>query len=171
MAGAGRHQQGPIFRAIDRWEAIEERALTPQSINLIVKRRCALAGLEAREFSAHGLRSGYLTEAAQRGVSLPEADAAVAASIGAAGGQLLQRSRSTTRSSCTARGLNRHSGPRPNVNSASLAARWKGVDWTSIGRRFGPFPRELTAVNFLLVGVISLACGSVTSGCTSGCWR
>jgi integrase len=52
---------------------VEERALTPQSINLIVKRRCALAGLEAREFSSHGLRSGYLTEAAQRGVSLPEA--------------------------------------------------------------------------------------------------
>jgi integrase len=65
--------KGAIFRAIDRWEAVEERALTPQSINLIVKRRCALAGLEAREFSAHGLRSGYLTEAAQRGVSLPEA--------------------------------------------------------------------------------------------------
>jgi integrase len=65
--------KGPIFRAIDRWEAVEERALTPQSINLIVKRRCALAGLEPREFSAHGLRSGYLTEAAQRGVSLPEA--------------------------------------------------------------------------------------------------
>ena len=42
--------KGPIFRAIDRWEAIEERALTPQSINLIVKRRCTMAGLEAREF-------------------------------------------------------------------------------------------------------------------------
>jgi integrase len=65
--------QGPIFRAIDRWEAIEERALTPQSINLIVKRRCAMAGLEAREFSAHGLRSGYLPEAARQGVALPEA--------------------------------------------------------------------------------------------------
>lgn len=65
--------RGPIFRAIDRWEAIEERALTPQSINLIVKRRCAMAGLDAREFSAHGLRSGYLTEASRRGVSLPEA--------------------------------------------------------------------------------------------------
>ena len=65
--------RGPIFRAIDRWEAVEEKALTPQSINLIVKRRCVLAGLEPREFSAHGLRSGYLTEAAQRGVSLPEA--------------------------------------------------------------------------------------------------
>ena len=65
--------KGPIFRAIDRWEAIEERALTPQSINLIVKRRCAMAGLEPREFSAHGLRSGYLTEAALRGVTVPEA--------------------------------------------------------------------------------------------------
>ncbi|GLR97508.1 integrase [Bradyrhizobium liaoningense] len=65
--------QGPIFRAIDRWEAIEERALTPQSINLIVKRRCAMAGLDAREFSAHGLRAGYLTEAARRGIALPEA--------------------------------------------------------------------------------------------------
>ncbi len=42
--------KGPVFRAIDRWEAIEERTLTPQSINLIVKRRCAMAGLEPREF-------------------------------------------------------------------------------------------------------------------------
>ncbi len=66
-------KKGPVFRSIDRWEAIEERALTPQSINLIVKRRCAMAGLEAREFSAHGLRSGYLTEAARQGVALPEA--------------------------------------------------------------------------------------------------
>jgi site-specific recombinase XerD len=65
--------RGPIFRAIDRWEAVEEKALTPQSINLIVKRRCVLAGLEPREFSAHGLRSGYLTEAARQGVALPEA--------------------------------------------------------------------------------------------------
>ncbi|MBX9651366.1 MAG: site-specific integrase, partial [Xanthobacteraceae bacterium] len=65
--------KGPIFRAVDRWEAIEERALTPQSINLIVKRRCAMAGLEPRKFSAHGLRSGYLTEAARQGVALSEA--------------------------------------------------------------------------------------------------
>ena len=66
-------RKGPIFRAIDRWEALEERALTPQSINLIVKRRCELAGLDPREFAAHGLRSGYLTEAARQGVALPEA--------------------------------------------------------------------------------------------------
>lgn len=65
--------KGPIFRAIDRWGAVEERALTPQSINLIVKRRCEAAGLDPSEFSAHGLRAGYLTEAARRGVSLQEA--------------------------------------------------------------------------------------------------
>jgi integrase len=63
----------PIFRAIDRWEAVEEKALTPQSINLVVKRRCAMAGLEPEAFSAHGLRAGFLTEAARQGVSLPEA--------------------------------------------------------------------------------------------------
>lgn len=66
-------QKGPVFRAIDRWEALEERGLTPQSINLIVKRRCAMAGLDPKEFAAHGLRAGYLTEAARQGVALPEA--------------------------------------------------------------------------------------------------
>jgi hypothetical protein len=65
--------RGPVFRAIDRWGTLEERALSPQSVNLIVKRRCAAAGLDPREFSAHGLRSGYLTEACRQGVSLPEA--------------------------------------------------------------------------------------------------
>jgi integrase len=64
---------GPVFRAIDRWEGLEDRALTPQAVNLIVKRRCAQAGLNPAQFSAHGLRSGYLTEAALSGVSLPEA--------------------------------------------------------------------------------------------------
>jgi integrase len=65
--------RGPIFRAIDRWGTLEERALSPQSVNLILKRRCAAAGLDPREFSAHGLRSGYLTEAARQGVPLLEA--------------------------------------------------------------------------------------------------
>jgi len=65
--------KGPVFRAVDRWGAAEERALTPQSINLIVKRRSAAAGLDPRDYSAHGLRAAYLTEAARRGVALPEA--------------------------------------------------------------------------------------------------
>ena len=32
-----------------------------------------MVGLNPRDFSAHGLRSGYLTEAARQGVPLPEA--------------------------------------------------------------------------------------------------
>ncbi len=64
---------GPIFRAIDRWDQVKDRALTPQSVNLIVKQRCVSAGLDPTAYSAHGLRSGFLTEAARQGVSLPEA--------------------------------------------------------------------------------------------------
>ena len=64
---------GPVFRAIDRWGAIGVSALDGQSVNAIVKRRSALAGLDPADYSAHGLRSGYLTEAARRGVPLPEA--------------------------------------------------------------------------------------------------
>jgi integrase len=65
--------KGPVFRAIDQWGGLDDKALTPQAVNWILKRRIALAGLDPQEFSAHGLRAGYLTEAARRGVSLPEA--------------------------------------------------------------------------------------------------
>ena len=68
-----RIETGSIFRKIDRWENVSTRALEPSAINLIVKQRAAVAGLEPGDFSAHGLRSGYLTEAANRGVPLPEA--------------------------------------------------------------------------------------------------
>ncbi|PJR08382.1 site-specific integrase [Sinorhizobium meliloti] len=64
---------GPIFRRIDQWGNVDRRALTPQSINLILKSRAKQAGLDPALFSAHGLRSGYLTEAANRGIPLPEA--------------------------------------------------------------------------------------------------
>jgi integrase len=65
--------EGAVFRGIDRWGHLERRALTPQSVNLILKRRIAAAGLDPNLFSAHGLRAGYLTEAARRGIPLPEA--------------------------------------------------------------------------------------------------
>ncbi len=66
-------ETGSIFRKIDRWGNVSKRALEPSAVNAIVKQRAAMAGLDPREFSAHGLRSGYLTEAANRGVPLPEA--------------------------------------------------------------------------------------------------
>ncbi len=66
-------KDGAVFRGIDQWGNIDRRALTPQSVNLVLKGRCRQAGLDPTLFSAHGLRSGYLTEAANRGIPLPEA--------------------------------------------------------------------------------------------------
>ena len=56
-------KNGPVFRRIDQWGNIDRRALTPQSVNLVLKSRCKQAGLDPALFSAHGLGSGYLTEA------------------------------------------------------------------------------------------------------------
>ena len=65
--------EGAVFRAIDRWGNVKARGLTPQSVNAIIKSRCALAGLDPAEFSAHGLRSGFLTEAASRDIPIQDA--------------------------------------------------------------------------------------------------
>ncbi|MBY5609272.1 site-specific integrase [Rhizobium leguminosarum] len=70
---AAKIDSGSVFRGIGRWGTVSKGALDPQSVNAILKQRAAMAGLEAGEFSAHGIRSGYLTEAANRGIPLPEA--------------------------------------------------------------------------------------------------
>ncbi|WP_349963151.1 tyrosine-type recombinase/integrase [Rhizobium sp. ZPR3] len=70
---AAKIDKGSVFRGIGRWGTVSKRALDPQSVNAILKQRADMAGLERAEFSAHGLRSGYLTEAANRGIPLPEA--------------------------------------------------------------------------------------------------
>ncbi|MBW9080655.1 site-specific integrase [Rhizobium pusense] len=70
---AAKIDKGSVFRGIGRWGSVSRRALDPQSINAILKQRAEIAGLDSGEFSAHGLRSGYLTEAANRGIPLPEA--------------------------------------------------------------------------------------------------
>ncbi|XUY29997.1 site-specific integrase (plasmid) [Agrobacterium sp. rho-8.1] len=70
---AAKIDKGSVFRGIGRWETVSKRAIDPQSINAILKQRAKMAGLEFGEFSAHGLRAGYLTEAANRGIPLPEA--------------------------------------------------------------------------------------------------
>lgn len=54
-------ERGPVFGKIDRWGNVAKTALDPQAINAIVKQRAEMAGLDSGEFSAHGLRSGYLT--------------------------------------------------------------------------------------------------------------
>ncbi|MBG0511060.1 site-specific integrase [Agrobacterium sp. MOPV5] len=70
---AAKIDKGSVFRGIGRWGTVSKRALDPQSVNAILKQRAETAGLDSGEFSAHGLRSGYLTEAANRGIPLPEA--------------------------------------------------------------------------------------------------
>lgn len=70
---AARIETGSVFRKVDRWGNVSSRTLDPKSVNDIVKQRATTAGLDPAEFSAHGLRSGYLTEAASRGIPLPEA--------------------------------------------------------------------------------------------------
>jgi integrase len=66
-------ERGAVFRRIDRWGRLGTTALDPQSVNAVLKKRCALAGLDPALFSAHGLRSGFMTEAGRRGEPLPEA--------------------------------------------------------------------------------------------------
>ncbi|MET1416819.1 site-specific integrase [Roseibium sp. HPY-6] len=66
-------EDGPVFRAIDQWGNLKARPLSSQSVNAILKKRCADAGLDPAEFSAHGLRSGFLTEAANQGIPLQDA--------------------------------------------------------------------------------------------------
>nr|WP_157091818.1 tyrosine-type recombinase/integrase [Methylobacterium nodulans] len=66
-------EAGAVFRRIDRWGRLGATALDPQGVNAILKARCARAGLDPALFSAHGLRSGFMTEAGRQGVPLPEA--------------------------------------------------------------------------------------------------
>ncbi|NTE84809.1 site-specific integrase [Agrobacterium tumefaciens] len=70
---AAKIDKGSVFRGIGRWGTVSRRAIDPQSVNAILKQRAEMAGLDSGDFSAHGLRSGYLTEAANRGIPLPEA--------------------------------------------------------------------------------------------------
>jgi integrase len=66
-------RSGPVFREVRKDGSIGETPLTPQSVNLILKKRCRLAGLDPADFSAHGLRSGFMTQAGRDGIPLVDA--------------------------------------------------------------------------------------------------
>ncbi|NYG34967.1 site-specific integrase [Sphaerotilus montanus] len=61
---------GGLFRRIGK-SGVPGAALSAQSVRLIVQARCALAGLDPA-FSAHSLRSGFVTEAAQQNIPMAE---------------------------------------------------------------------------------------------------
>ena len=61
-------KDGAIFRRIRRGDRLGE-PLAPAAVRDIVRKRCVLAGLKG-DFSAHSLRSGFITEAARQDVPL-----------------------------------------------------------------------------------------------------
>ncbi len=70
LNAAGIHS-GRVFRAIDRWEHVRAggRGMDGQEVARIVKRAAAAAGLDARRFAGHSLRSGYVTAATLAGAN------------------------------------------------------------------------------------------------------
>lgn len=62
--------EGQIFRQVRKGGNLG-KALSPASVRDIVKQRCALAGIEG-DFSAHSLRSGFVTEAGRQNIPLAE---------------------------------------------------------------------------------------------------
>jgi len=64
--------EGPIFRRLLKGGKVTEEGLDPKSVRDIVQKRCLQAGLPGM-FSAHSLRSGFVTEAGRRQVPTGEA--------------------------------------------------------------------------------------------------
>lgn len=58
---------GPVFRPIDRWGHLGDRALTGFAVAQVVKKRGLRAGLPADALGGHSLRSGFITEALANG--------------------------------------------------------------------------------------------------------
>ena len=69
----GAKGEGAIFRSINRWGALGKNAMTPAAVNDIIKRAIIDAGLDPEDYSAHGLRSGFMTEARNQGIPLEDA--------------------------------------------------------------------------------------------------
>jgi integrase len=67
---ASRITSGAIFRRIHKGGHLGA-TLSPASVRDIVKARCVLAGIEG-DFSAHSLRSGFVTEAGRQNIPLAE---------------------------------------------------------------------------------------------------
>jgi integrase len=61
-------RSGAVFRRVRKGTTVGE-PLTAAAVRIIVKQRCALAGITG-DFSAHSLRSGFVTEAGRQNVPL-----------------------------------------------------------------------------------------------------
>jgi site-specific recombinase XerD len=66
-AGIG---EGPVFRPINKAGKVSSTRLSDRSVANIVKQYAERVGLDAKMFSGHSLRSGFLTSAAANGASV-----------------------------------------------------------------------------------------------------
>jgi site-specific recombinase XerD len=67
---ASRIEGGPIFRPVSKKGRVVNRRLSDRAVADLVKAYARRAGLKAGDFSAHSLRSGFLTSAARSGASI-----------------------------------------------------------------------------------------------------
>lgn len=65
--------QGPLFRPISQSDRVLSRKLAPDAIRVILRHRLKLAGLPEDYATPHGLRAGFLTQAALDGAPLAAA--------------------------------------------------------------------------------------------------
>ena len=64
---------GPLFRPVSRSDRVLNRRLAPDALRVILRHRLALAGLPEDFATPHGLRAGFLTQAALDGAPLAAA--------------------------------------------------------------------------------------------------
>lgn len=58
-------KQGAIFRSVNKHGKVSDNPLSPIDVNRVVKNRCKAAGFNEKQFGAHSLRSGFLTQEAK----------------------------------------------------------------------------------------------------------
>jgi integrase len=66
-------ETGAVFRSADSQGRLLDRGLSPAQFNRIVKARAKAAGVEPSAVSAHGLRSGFMTQASHDHIPLAAA--------------------------------------------------------------------------------------------------
>jgi len=58
---------GSVFRRFIKGSKLSEKRLTDQTVALLIKKYLQLAGIDNKNYSAHSLRSGFATSAAESG--------------------------------------------------------------------------------------------------------
>jgi len=64
--GSAGHDSGPLFRRLTRADGMTDFPMTDKSVARLIKAAAAAAGLDPANYSGHSLRSGFLTEAANK---------------------------------------------------------------------------------------------------------